>query len=105
MYIAGISLSILPAKIVLYKISSANDKIDQLNNLKQAWQMLESRLKQLRSDLREDKMTLDVLEDALNTGTLSNHILSSLKDIEKLLSETQIQVNVWNGISSGFDFN
>ncbi|GJQ67516.1 hypothetical protein Trydic_g5146 [Trypoxylus dichotomus] len=70
---------------------SANDKIDQLNNLKQAWQMLESRLKQLRTDLRDDKLTLDVLEDALTSGTLTSHILSSLKDIEKLLSETQIQ--------------
>lgn len=61
--------------------------------------MLESRLKQLRNDLREDKLTLDVLEDALlnngGTTTLTNHILSSLKDIEKLLSETQIQVRVF----------
>ncbi|KRT78499.1 hypothetical protein AMK59_7016, partial [Oryctes borbonicus] len=70
---------------------SANDKIDQLNNLKQAWQMLESRLNQLRSDLRDDKLTLDVLEDALNSGTLTSHILSAFKDIEKLLSETQVQ--------------
>lgn len=54
--------------------------------------MLEARLEQLRNDLREDKVTLDSLENALNSGTLTSSVISSLKDIEKLLSETQIQV-------------
>ncbi|XP_022915528.1 klarsicht protein isoform X2 [Onthophagus taurus] len=59
-----------------------------LKDLKQSWQTLEKRLDKLRIDLKEDEQTLDqILDAAVKGDVLSNQTLSSLRDVDKLLSE------------------
>lgn len=68
---------------------SINDRLIHLNSLLQTWQMLESRLDQLRGDLREDEQALGLLDDALQEGNFSNQMATSVQDVAKLLSKTK----------------
>lgn len=61
--------------------------------LLQTWQTLESRLDQLQGDLQDDKETLAILDSALRDGILSDHIATSVREVAKVLSETN-QVNI-----------
>lgn len=51
--------------------------------------MLEIRLDQLRGDLKEDEQALVLLDDALQEGTFSNQMATSVQDVAKLLSKTK----------------
>ncbi|KAK4871667.1 hypothetical protein RN001_015791 [Aquatica leii] len=67
---------------------SVKERLNQLNSLLQTWQTLESRLNQLQRNLQEDKETLAILDSALQDGVFSNHIATSVREVAKVLSET-----------------
>lgn len=52
--------------------------------------MLESRLDQLRGDLKEDEQALGLLADALQDGNFSNQMATSVQDVAKLLSKSKL---------------
>lgn len=51
---------------------------------------MESRLDQLHGDLRSDEKTLRLLDSALKGGTLSEQTAVYVRDVAKLLSETNL---------------
>ncbi|XP_017768117.1 PREDICTED: uncharacterized protein LOC108556493 [Nicrophorus vespilloides] len=77
---------------IWYEINnSATERLNRLNLLLQSWKMLETRLDQLRGDLRDDEQTLGALDSALQGGTFSNQMASSVRGVAKLLSETKTE--------------
>lgn len=67
---------------------SIADRGNHLRTLLHTWQTLDNRLDKLHSDLEEDKEALSVLDSALQDGSLSNGLASSVRDVAKVLSET-----------------
>ncbi|KAL3289944.1 hypothetical protein HHI36_023327 [Cryptolaemus montrouzieri] len=64
------------------------DRLSQLQPLLDDWKTLENRLDQLHGDLRSDEKTLRLLDSALKGGTLSEQTAIYVRDVAKLLSET-----------------
>lgn len=64
----------------------------RLNVLLQNWQMLETRLDQLRGDLRDDEQSLGALDIALQGGQFNNQMVTSAR-VAKLLSEAKSDVS------------
>ncbi|KAK9889454.1 hypothetical protein WA026_004722 [Henosepilachna vigintioctopunctata] len=64
------------------------DRLSQLQPLLETWKTLENRLDQLHGDLRSDEKTLRLLDSALKGGTLSEQTAVYVRDVAKLLSET-----------------
>lgn len=74
---------------ICYEIkNSASDRVTRLNVLLQNWQMLETRLDQLRGDLRDDEQSLGALDIALQGGQFNNQMVTSAR-VAKLLSEAK----------------
>ncbi|XP_044765363.1 uncharacterized protein LOC123321698 isoform X2 [Coccinella septempunctata] len=67
-----------------------SDRLSQLQPLLETWKTLESRLDQLHGDLRSDEKTLRLLDSALKGGTLSEQTAVYVRDVAKLLSETNL---------------
>lgn len=67
---------------------SITDRGNHLKSLLHTWQTLDNRLDKLRGDLEDDKETLAILDSALQDGSLSNGMASSVRDVAKVLSET-----------------
>ncbi|XP_045482564.1 uncharacterized protein LOC123686458 [Harmonia axyridis] len=67
-----------------------SDRLSQLQPLLETWKTLESRLDQLHGDLRSDEKTLRLLDSALRGGTLSEQTAVYVRDVAKLLSETNV---------------
>lgn len=68
---------------------SITDRLASLNMHLQIWAQLESRFDELQSDLRSDEETLQLLDTALKGGFVSVEVASSVRDVAKVLSESQ----------------
>lgn len=78
-------------------IYSVNERLNNLSTHLQVWAQLESRLDELQSDLRSDEETLQLLDTALKGGIVSMEVASSVRDVAKVLSESQPSTQVSTG--------
>jgi hypothetical protein len=74
-----------------------SDQLESLSQLSAAWQALECQLAELQVALRSDQQTLRLLDSALREGAGAQDVVSSIKDVAKVLSERQdLRVQVRN---------
>ncbi|XP_075226377.1 klarsicht isoform X2 [Lycorma delicatula] len=67
----------------------ANAQLSSLQQLSAAWQQFELHLSELQVALRGDHETLRMLDSALQRGSVSPDVATSVRDVAKVLSEKQ----------------
>ncbi|XP_021925824.1 nesprin-2-like isoform X1 [Zootermopsis nevadensis] len=68
---------------------SVSQRLGDLQRVSQAWQQFEVHLCELQEALRSDHNTLLMLDSALQGGTVSPDVATSVRDVAKVLSEKQ----------------
>lgn len=68
---------------------SVSQQLGNLQVVSQAWQQFEIHLSELQGALRSDQNTLRMLDSALQGGTVSPDVATSVRDVAKVLSEKQ----------------
>ena len=68
---------------------SVSQQLGNLQMVSQAWQQFEIHLSELQGALRSDQNTLRMLDSALQGGTVSADVATSVRDVAKVLSEKQ----------------
>lgn len=66
-----------------------SQRLGDLQRVSQAWQQFEVHLCELQEALRSDHNTLLMLDSALQGGTVSPDVATSVRDVAKVLSEKQ----------------
>ena len=64
-------------------------EISRLESTHATWSLWESQAEELTQALRHDGDTLQVLDTAIQTGTLTESVTASVQDVAKLLSDTR----------------
>lgn len=86
----GAVLSVLTADCGTFCFShSVSQQLGNLQIVSQAWQQFEIHLSELQGALRSDQDTLRMLDSALQGGTVSPDVATSVRDVAKVLSEKQ----------------
>jgi hypothetical protein len=73
----------------LFVSCSVSQQLGNLQRVSQAWQQFEVHLSELQGALRSDQNTLLMLDSALQGGTVSPDVATSVRDVAKVLSEKQ----------------
>jgi hypothetical protein len=68
---------------------SVSQQLGSLQMVSEAWQQFETHLFELQGALRSDQNTLRMLDSALQGGTVSPDVATSVRDVAKVLSEKQ----------------
>lgn len=86
----GAMLLVLTANCATFcLLYSVSQQLGNLQMVSQAWQQFEIHLSELQGALRSDQNTLRMLDSALQGGTVSPDVATSVRDVAKVLSEKQ----------------
>ncbi|XP_044741314.1 uncharacterized protein LOC123302466 [Chrysoperla carnea] len=80
---------------------SVSEQLNNLEGLHNLWSQLELRLEELQGALRSDEHTLRMLDTALQGGTVSADVATSIRDVAKVLSEKNNTQKSMNTTSTG----